>query len=177
MERASHGPEATAALGRALAQAVDPDAGLFVALIGPLGAGKTVFVKGAAAGLGIDPDQVASPTFVLANRHDGPAGGHDGPADGNDVPGGAGRARTLVHADLYRIESEPELLAAGFLDWLEPGALVIAEWGDRFPDALPQDRLELRIARLGECERSLQARALGPISQAALARWEAAAPA
>lgn len=163
MECVSHAPEATAALGRALARAVDPTAGLFVALIGPLGAGKTVFVKGAAAGLGIDPDQVASPTFVLANRYDG--------------PGESGRARTLVHADLYRIESEPELLAAGFLDWLEPGALVIAEWGDRFPDALPQDRLELRIERGGERERSLAARAGGPVSQAALGRWQAGEPA
>jgi tRNA threonylcarbamoyladenosine biosynthesis protein TsaE len=148
-------PEATAAAGRALASALDPAVGLFVALSGPLGAGKTVFVKGAAAGLGIDPGGVASPTFVLASRY-------------------AGRA-TLLHADLYRIESEDELLAAGFLDWLEPGALVVAEWGDRFPDALPQDRLDLRIERAdGETVRRLEAAARGPAAEAALTRFRAA---
>jgi len=131
-----------------------PGAGLVVALCGPLGAGKTVFVKGAAAGLGIDPAQVTSPTFVLACRHEG------------RVP--------LWHADLFRIESEGELLAAGLLDWLEPGALVVVEWGDRFADALPEDRLEIRIERLGPTERRLEALARGPASRAALERWAGA---
>jgi len=156
----SHSPEETAALGRALAEVLDAEAGLFVSLSGPLGAGKTVWVKGAATGLRIDPSGVTSPTFVIANRHEGPPGG-----------------TPLIHADLYRIESEPELLAAGFLDWLEPGALVVAEWGDRFPDALPQDRLELRIERTGEVARRFEATPWGPAAQAALARLaEALAP-
>lgn len=145
----SRGPEQTAALGRRIARALS-ETGVFVSLIGPLGAGKTVFVKGAAAGLGIEPAHVASPTFVLANRHEGRG--------------------VLVHADLYRIESEAELLAAGFLDWLEPGALVIAEWGDRFPDALPQDRLEVWIERTGEQERCIALAARGPESGAVLER-------
>ena len=76
----------------------------------------------------------------------------------------------MVHADFYRIESEAELLGAGFLDWLEPGALVVAEWGDRFPDALPQDRLDLRIERTGEAGRRIEAAARGPAARAALAR-------
>jgi tRNA threonylcarbamoyladenosine biosynthesis protein TsaE len=152
METASHAPEETAAWARALAEALDPAEGLFVSLAGPLGAGKTVFVKGAAAGLGIDPAAVASPTFVIASRHEGRA--------------------PLVHADLYRVESEAELLAAGFLDWLEPGALVIAEWGDRFPDALPQDRLEVCIERRGETERRIAWVARGPGARAVLARLE-----
>jgi tRNA threonylcarbamoyladenosine biosynthesis protein TsaE len=148
-------PEETAAAGRALASVLDPAAGLFVSLSGPLGAGKTVWVKGAAEGLGIDPAGVASPTFVLASRYEGRA--------------------VLVHADLYRIESEDELLAAGFLDWLEPGALVVAEWGDRFPDALPQDRLDVRIERTGGATgRRLEAAARGPIAEAALGRLRAA---
>jgi len=154
MRFSTQSPEQTAAVGRSLAGALDPEAGLFVVLSGPLGAGKTVFVKGAAAGLAIEPSQVASPTFVLANRHDG--------------------RRTLVHADFYRIESEDELLAAGFLDWLEPGALVLAEWGDRFPDALPQDRLELRIERQGETRRRFEASASGPVARATLERFREA---
>jgi tRNA threonylcarbamoyladenosine biosynthesis protein TsaE len=125
--------------------------GLVVSLCGPLGAGKTVFVKGAAEGLGIEPERVASPTFVLACRHEG--------------------RRPLVHADLFRIGSEGELLAAGFLDWLEPGALVVVEWGDRFADALPEDRLEVRIERRGGSQRRLEASARGPVSGAALERW------
>jgi tRNA threonylcarbamoyladenosine biosynthesis protein TsaE len=151
MRFSSRSPEETAEAGRGLALAVDPEAGLFVSLAGPLGAGKTVWVKGAATGLGIDPDEVASPTFVIANRHEG--------------------ARPLVHADLYRIESEGELLAAGFLDWLEPGVLVLVEWGDRFPDALPQDRLDLRIERRSEAERRFEAVARGPVARAALERF------
>jgi len=151
MRLLSHSPEETAAAARALADALDPAEGLFVSLSGPLGAGKTVFVKGVAVGIGVEPAQVTSPTFVIASRHEG------------RVP--------LVHADLYRIESETELLAAGFLDWLEPGALVVAEWGDRFPDALPQDRLEIRIERRGESPRHLEAVARGSGARAALARW------
>lgn len=150
----THSPDETTAAARDLARAVDLAAGLFVSLAGPLGAGKTVFVKGLAAGLGLDPAAVASPTFVIASRHEG--------------------RRPLVHADLYRIDSEDELLAAGFLDWLEPGALVVAEWGDRFSDALPQDRLEIRIERRGEAVRSFEAAACGPVARAALDRFERA---
>lgn len=145
--------EATLERGEDLARTLGA-AGLAIALVGPLGAGKTVFVKGAAEGLGIDPGQVASPTFVIASRHEG------------RVP--------LVHADLYRVESEAELLAAGFLDWLEPGALVVAEWGDRFADALPQDRLEIRIERRGEALRGLAAVACGPAARAVLERLQRA---
>ena len=90
--------------------------------------GKTVFVKGLAEGLGVDPARVTSPTFVIANEY---------PAPG----------RLLAHVDLYRIESAQELEATGFLDYLEPGAVVAVEWADRFPDALPEDRLELRLLR------------------------------
>jgi len=97
---------------------------------------------------------VVSPTFVLAHRDEG--------------------RRTLVHVDLYRIESAGELLAAGFLDWLEPGALVVAEWGDRFPDALPQDRLDLRIERRGEASRRFEASASGREPCAALERFREA---
>ena len=147
----SRSPSETAEAGRVLAAAVDPEAGLFVSLSGPLGAGKTVWVKGAAEGLAIDSAQVSSPTFVLANRHEG--------------------RMPLVHADLYRIESEGELLSAGFLDWLEPGALIVAEWGDRFPDALPQDRLDLRIERPAASGRWLEVEASGPVARAALERF------
>ncbi|MGI9590649.1 MAG: tRNA (adenosine(37)-N6)-threonylcarbamoyltransferase complex ATPase subunit type 1 TsaE [Myxococcota bacterium] len=154
----SPGPEATAEAAFALARCIG-DAGLVIALVGPLGAGKTAFVNGLAAGLGLDPARVASPTFVIASKH--PAG-----------------ARRLAHVDLYRVESEAELEAVGFLDLLEPGAVVAVEWADRFPGALPADRLELRIERpAGATEpglRVLHATGSGPASQAALACWREA---
>jgi tRNA threonylcarbamoyladenosine biosynthesis protein TsaE len=131
-----------------------------VALTGPLGAGKTAFVKGLAEGLGIDPAALASPSFVIASEYARPGGGR------------------LAHVDLYRVRSEAELEAAGFLDLLAPGTLLAVEWAERLPQALPADRLELRIERpaapAAELARVLHARATGEASRAALARWRAA---
>jgi tRNA threonylcarbamoyladenosine biosynthesis protein TsaE len=107
-------------LGRALV------AGDMVALIGPLGAGKTTMVQGIARGTGVPPERhVASPTFALVNEHPG------------RVP--------LVHADLYRIEREAELAELGLTEALDRAALVV-EWLDRFPEVAPADHLEIRIA-------------------------------
>jgi tRNA threonylcarbamoyladenosine biosynthesis protein TsaE len=107
-------------LGRLLA------AGDVLALVGPLGAGKTTFVQGLARGLGVPSDRhVASPTFALVNEHPG------------RVP--------LVHADLYRIEDARELLELGLTDAFDRAAVAI-EWLDRFPDAAPAERLEIAIA-------------------------------
>src|SRR5512138_3977023 len=110
-------------LGRALA------VGDVLALIGPLGSGKTTFAQGLARGLDVPPERhVASPTFALVNEHPG------------RVP--------LVHADLYRIEHERELAELGLIDAFDRAAVAI-EWLDRFPDAAPADRLEIGIAFAG----------------------------
>ena len=107
-------------LGRAL------QAGDVLALIGPLGAGKTTFVQGLARGLGVPADRhVASPTFALVNEHPG------------RVP--------LVHADLYRVADARELEELGLTDAFDRAAVAI-EWLDRFPDAAPAERIELTIA-------------------------------
>jgi tRNA threonylcarbamoyladenosine biosynthesis protein TsaE len=155
----SRSPEATRQAARALAAAL-PAEGLVVALCGPLGAGKTLFAKGLAEGLGIDPAAVASPTFTIAHEHVAPDG------------------RRLAHVDLFRIESQSELEAAGFLDWLEPGCVVVVEWSDRLPEALPAERIEVRLERPdpegAPTERVLSAVASGPAARAALARWSAA---
>jgi tRNA threonylcarbamoyladenosine biosynthesis protein TsaE len=154
----SRSPEATRAAARDLARSLG-GRGLVVALVGPLGAGKTAFVQGLAEGLGVDPGEVASPTFVIASEYP-PAGG-----------------LRLVHADLYRLASEAELETAGFRDLLAPDVVLAVEWADRFPDELPRDRLELRIARSAGApatHRELFAVALGPAAAEALARWTAA---
>jgi tRNA threonylcarbamoyladenosine biosynthesis protein TsaE len=151
----SPSPDATRQAARCLAGAID-ESGAVISLCGPLGAGKTLFVKGLAEGLGVDPAGVTSPTFAIAAEY----------------PFGADRR--LVHADLYRLADAAELEAAGYLDWLEPGAVIAIEWGDRLPDALPADRLEVTITRQGaaEAERSLEATATGPASSALLTRWQ-----
>jgi tRNA threonylcarbamoyladenosine biosynthesis protein TsaE len=106
-----------------------------LALVGPLGAGKTTFVQGLARGLGVPPERhVASPTFALVNEHPG------------RVP--------LVHADLYRIEDARELAELGLTDAFDRAAVAI-EWLDRFPDAAPADRLEIAIAFGGGDARTL----------------------
>jgi len=146
----------TRAAGRDLAAATASE-GAVVALVGPLGAGKTVFAKGVAEGLGLSPHALASPTFTIAQELVAPGG------------------LRLVHADLFRIESAAELEAAGWLDWLAPGTLLLVEWADRFPEELPADRLEVRLAfdPSGEPVRAIEARALGPRSGALLGRWRA----
>jgi tRNA threonylcarbamoyladenosine biosynthesis protein TsaE len=155
----SPSPEATRAAARALAGAIG-DGGICIGLVGPLGAGKTVFVKGLAEGLGIDPEGVASPSFVIASEYAG--------SDG----------RRLAHVDLYRVASRDELEATGFADLLAPGAVVAVEWADRFPEALPPDRLQVTIERpaaeSAPQRRALNAIAFGEAAAAALSRWGAA---
>ena len=155
MESHSRSPAETRALARVLAHAIDAR-GLVIALVGPLGAGKTVFVKGLAEGLDVDEGLFSSPSFVIANEL--------------KTPGGI----RLVHADLYRVESEGELESAGWLDWLAVGSVVAIEWGDRFPHALPRDHLEVRLSGADADRperRTLEMRAGGPVSQAVLERW------
>jgi tRNA threonylcarbamoyladenosine biosynthesis protein TsaE len=102
--------------------------GLAIALIGPLGAGKTVFVKGLATGLGVDPRVVSSPTFVIAQQY--PVS--EGP-------------KTLHHVDLYRLESPHELESVGFYDMLAAGQVIAVEWADRFPDVLGREFLSIEF--------------------------------
>jgi tRNA threonylcarbamoyladenosine biosynthesis protein TsaE len=159
---ASPSPEATRAAARALADCIGPE-GVVIALIGPLGAGKTAFVKGLAEGLGIDPARVASPTFTIASEYPLPDG------------------TRLAHVDLYRVDSQAELEAAGFLDVLADARVVAVEWADRLPGALPPEQLEIRIERpvdaggdAAGAARVLHAQAAGDAPRAVLARWRAA---
>jgi tRNA threonylcarbamoyladenosine biosynthesis protein TsaE len=140
--------EATKQLGRRIGQAAEPMA--MVALIGPLGAGKTQLVKGIAIGLGVaDERAVCSPTFVIVRQH-------------------MGRLR-LYHADAYRVSS-PELAAIGFLEMCSAGGIVVLEWADRVLDLLPDDRLSIHIDPTGAEQRTLTCRAGGERSRRFLER-------
>jgi len=134
-----------------------PREGLLLVLSGPLGTGKTLFAKGLAQGLGVAPEVVTSPTFAICSEYE--------LADG----------RRIAHLDGYRLGSTRELENAGFLDLLAPGTIILIEWGERFRDALPDDRLEIQIARSGDIptQRRLDAVACGPAASGSLARWEA----
>ena len=119
--------EVTKALAARLARLATP--GTVIGLDGDLGAGKTSFVKGFATGLGIDEDNVYSPTFTLIHEY-GPEG-------------------RVFHVDLYRIEELRDLATLGLEDLFEREAVVLIEWGERFPEILPADRTEIRI-RVGD---------------------------
>lgn len=116
-------PEDTEALAFALA--LGATEGECFALVGDLGAGKTLFVKGLARGLGFE-GEVTSPTFSLVHEYRG------------------GRL-DLFHFDFYRIDSSAELLAIGWDDYLETGGVVAAEWADRFPELMPAETRWLRF--------------------------------
>ena len=122
------------ALGVALGRA--SQAGDVFGLIGDLGAGKTLFMQGLAEGLGVPPElAVTSPTFTLVHVYEG------------------GRA-TLFHVDLYRLEREEELEDVGLDDlYRQPDGIVAVEWFDRFPGAMPRERLELHLEIVSATER------------------------
>jgi tRNA threonylcarbamoyladenosine biosynthesis protein TsaE len=157
----SRSPADTRELARGLAVAIGAE-GLVVSLVGALGAGKTEFAKGLAEGLGLPAALLASPTFTIAQ----------------DVrlPARAGGPHRLVHADCFRLGAADELEAAGLADWLEPGAVLVAEWGDRFADALGPDQLEVRLEEAADGSREITARARGGAPELALARWRERCP-
>src|SRR4051812_45655709 len=125
MDTVTHSEQETFALAKQLAQTLKP--GAFVLLRGNLGAGKTVFVRGLAAGLGADSDAVTSPTFVLIQQYNGP------------IP--------LVHADLYRLESAAAVDDLG-LDELGIGGVVAVEWAERMPRT-PEGSITVTIEDAG----------------------------
>jgi len=127
-------------LGRALAEAL-PD-GTTVALVGTLGSGKTRLVKAAAAACGLDPRDVISPTFVLAQHYHG--------------------RRTLNHFDVYRLGGGDEFVELGPEEYFAGPGLTFVEWAERVSESLPDDRIEIAIEPVGETQRRFKISGLGP---------------
>jgi tRNA threonylcarbamoyladenosine biosynthesis protein TsaE len=126
----THSEGETSALGEKVAATLRR--GTFVLLHGDLGAGKTAFVRGMAAGLGANPDDVSSPTFVLIQHYDG------------HTP--------LMHVDLYRLEAGAAIDDLG-LEELANGAVVAIEWAERLLRKL--DGVTVTIHDLGNDRRRI----------------------
>jgi tRNA threonylcarbamoyladenosine biosynthesis protein TsaE len=127
-EYLTHSPEETFALAMALGESLESSTLLL--LRGDLGAGKTIFAKGLAAGLGIDPAEVTSPTYTILNRYEG--------------------RLTLYHLDLYRLTgSFEELESLGWEEWMaEPGVVIVVEWPERLPSMRYSDLFSGRICQV-----------------------------
>lgn len=117
--------EETRAVGRQLALML-PTRGV-VSLVGNLGAGKTTLTKGIVEGRGAAREEdVSSPTYTLIHEYGDPV--------------------SVYHVDLYRLETEEQVRRLGLEELFDKPALVLIEWGERFPDLLPSDRIEIRIS-------------------------------
>jgi tRNA threonylcarbamoyladenosine biosynthesis protein TsaE len=117
----THSEEETVELGRRIAAELPRRA--VVLLIGNLGAGKTTLAKGIVNGLGAATvEDVSSPTFTLIHEY--------------------GR---VFHIDLYRLERAEEVATLGLDEIFERDAVVLIEWGERFPQLMPAERIEIRL--------------------------------
>jgi tRNA threonylcarbamoyladenosine biosynthesis protein TsaE len=108
-----------------------------VALVGELGAGKTQFIKGLAAGAGIgNTAYISSPSFTLIHEYPG------------KIP--------FYHVDLFRLEGEKEAEELGLEEYFQGGGITAIEWADKIPSLLPSKNLFIHIAYVGKNSRSLE---------------------
>ena len=121
----------THALGKALGEACLGRE--VIALVGPLGAGKTCLARGIAEGLGVPAESVASPTFVLIHEY-------------------AGRL-PVYHVDLYRLEERDAVNGLGLEEYTESAGVTVIEWAEKAPAVLPPDHLWIALEHLGDDRR------------------------
>ncbi|MGB4338897.1 MAG: tRNA (adenosine(37)-N6)-threonylcarbamoyltransferase complex ATPase subunit type 1 TsaE [Bacillota bacterium] len=140
MRVASQSPAGTAEIGLKLGRLLRP--GDVVCLVGPLGAGKTVFARGIASGLGVEPSAVSSPTFTLAREY-------------------AGRV-PVYHLDLYRLSGPEDVEDAGLHEYIGGDGVALIEWPEVYDPLSGMDRLAVTIdAPAGDDRRHLEFAAYG----------------
>jgi tRNA threonylcarbamoyladenosine biosynthesis protein TsaE len=149
----SHSPEETLALGRQLAALLQP--GDVILLTGELGTGKTELVRGLAAGLGLAPEQVSSPTFALVHEYPG------------RLP--------LIHVDLYRLGQLEEEFALMLEDYWQQPVVTVIEWAERLAGNLPEEYVEITLTWLDAQSRRLEAAGVGPRGEQLLRAWSSLA--
>lgn len=138
--------EETIQLGREIAARLPRRA--VVLLTGNLGAGKTTLAKGIVSALGAaQPEDVTSPTFTLIHEY------------------GGGR---VYHVDLYRLERAEEVARLGLEEIFDRDAVVLIEWGERFPQLMPADRIEIRLESGHADQRRILVTGIEPILKPAL---------
>ena len=125
MEFCTNSVQETERLGQRLGERLAP--GAVIAYTGDLGAGKTAFTRGLAAGLGITA-MVTSPTFTIVNEY-----------EGGRLP--------LFHFDMYRLGSSDELFDIGWEDYLSRGGVCAVEWSENIDDALEEGCIRVDIRR------------------------------
>ncbi len=122
----------TIALGERLAAELPSHA--VVLLIGNLGAGKTTLAKGIVQGLGAArPEDVSSPTFTLIHEY----------------------SPSVFHIDLYRLDTPEQVATLGLEEIFDRRAVVLIEWGEKFLELMPRDRIEIRLRSDGENSREI----------------------
>ena len=129
----SESPEDTLEIARALGAALRP--GDVVALVGDLGAGKTLFCKGVGEALGIPPDRILSPTFTIVTEHEGP------------VP--------LTHIDVYRLSGAREADGIGMRELLSGDGVCLVEWAEKIRELLPTDCIQVTFSISGDDRREI----------------------
>lgn len=144
LEIALDSEEETARLGRAIAEVVE--AGTVIGLVGPLGAGKTRLVRAIAEAMGVEPDAISSPTFVLIQEYEG--------------------RMPVYHFDTYRLTSPSAFEDLGVADYWDSGVSLV-EWADRVAGLLPEDRWTITLEPVGATSR--RARVEAPAGRPELA--------
>ena len=117
-------------------------AGDVVLLNGELGAGKTTIAKAIAKGLGIKTDRyVVSPSYAIINEYSAKI--------------------KIYHFDLYRIDHPDEFFELGADEYFQSDGVCLVEWGEKFADAMPKDRLEVLLEHIGTTQRRITIKAFG----------------
>ncbi|MGB2803450.1 MAG: tRNA (adenosine(37)-N6)-threonylcarbamoyltransferase complex ATPase subunit type 1 TsaE [Candidatus Zixiibacteriota bacterium] len=142
MEKKTNSAEETKEFGRSLTKCLKP--GSVLALIGPLGSGKTVLAQGICSGLQVKA-AVTSPTFVIINEYPGRL---------NNSP------IWVYHFDLYRLENPEEFAKLGYEEYFYGRGITIIEWAEKVTALLPKKRWEVNLKILSETEREIRAEEL-----------------
>lgn len=146
----SQSPEETCLIGRQLGSVLQQ--GIFIALRGELGGGKTCFTRGVVTGAAPESAHlVASPTYAIMNEYPG--------------------RTTVHHFDFYRLTSGNEIIELGFEDYFQGDGICIAEWSERLGELLPQDYLGIIFEHAGDDRRRITIEANGPGPEGVLDRF------
>ncbi|MDY4676619.1 MAG: tRNA (adenosine(37)-N6)-threonylcarbamoyltransferase complex ATPase subunit type 1 TsaE [Candidatus Borkfalkiaceae bacterium] len=131
MKYVTNSAEETIEIGKSFAEKLNK--GAVVLLSGEMGAGKTVFVKGMAQGLGIK-SLITSPTYAYMNDYDG----------------------ILYHYDCYRLTSGEDAESLGLTDYFYAGGICVVEWSENIADVIPNGAIRVTIEKTGETQRSIE---------------------